>query len=449
MVGSEEPWNFTQVGPGTPAKVWRRHTDWGQGEALSLEGISRLVVVAAHPDDETLGAGGLIASAVRLGRTVDIVCVTDGEHSHPNSPTHTPEELGRIRAEEARNAADVLGADRVLRLELEDGAVDSAQESLTTQLVEAVGDGRGTVIVAPWRRDGHPDHEVVGHAAAAAARRTGADLWEYPVWFWHWASPDEAPWPSLHPFVLDEETLGVKQRAIQAHASQVTPLSALEGDETLLTEEMLAHFEDGPEHYLRTPSAECPDDSLDRLHEEEADPWGAESRWYEQRKRDLVLAMLPRPDFDRALEIGCSTGALAEALASRSKHVLAVDRSSAALAAARRRFEDREHVAVARWIRCASSPACRCSNARAWTRTWKSVRTRCWWAWAGNAWRTSPPRCGCRRCGGTRTSGPRCSTAWPACTSAAWTSTGTASTPRIGALASPCPPTLSAAASTG
>ena len=165
---------------------------------------------------------------------------------------------------EARHAAEVLGADRVLRLELEDGAVDSAQESLTTQLVEAVGDGRGTVIVAPWRRDGHPDHEAAGHAAAAAARRTGADLWEYPVWFWHWGSPDEAPWPSLHPWVLDEELLGIKGRAIRAHASQVAPLSALEGDETLLTEEMLAHFEDGPEHYLRTPSAECPDDSLDR-----------------------------------------------------------------------------------------------------------------------------------------------------------------------------------------
>ena len=104
----------------------------------------------------------------------------------------------------------------------------------------------------------------------------------------------------------------LKSDAIRAHASQVAPLSDLEGDETLLPEELLAHFEDGPEHYLRTSSADCPTSSLDRLHEEEADPWGAESRWYEQRKRDLVLAMLPRPDFDRTLEIGCSTGALAE-----------------------------------------------------------------------------------------------------------------------------------------
>ena len=258
MVGRDEPMNFTQVGPGTPAMVWRRHADWGRGEALSLDGIDRLVVLAAHPDDETLGAGGLIAYAARLGRTVDIVCATDGEGSHPYSPTHTPEELARIRGEEARLAAEVLGADRVQRLELTDGDVESSQELLTQHLVETVGDGRGTVIVAPWRRDGHPDHEAAGHAAAAAARRTGADLWEYPVWFWHWGAPDQAPWLSLHPFELDEEALGAKRRAIRAHASQVAPLSTLEGDETLLTEEMLAHFEDGPEHYLRTPSARVP-----------------------------------------------------------------------------------------------------------------------------------------------------------------------------------------------
>jgi SAM-dependent methyltransferase len=84
------------------------------------------------------------------------------------------------------------------------------------------------------------------------------------------------------------------------------------------------------------------------LHAEHADPWGVESRWYEQRKRDLVLAMLPRARFERTLEVGCSTGALAEALASRSGHVLAIDSSAAAVAAATRRFRDDDRVAVER-----------------------------------------------------------------------------------------------------
>jgi precorrin-6B methylase 2 len=109
---------------------------------------------------------------------------------------------------------------------------------------------------------------------------------------------------------------------------------------------MLAHFSGGHEHFLRTASADCVDDSLDRLHEEESDPWGTESRWYERRKRDLVLAMLPAPAFRMALEVGCSTGALAESLAGRAGRVVAVDSSVAALAAARRRFEQHDKVSV-------------------------------------------------------------------------------------------------------
>lgn len=347
MVSADESRNFTHVGPGTPAMVWRRHEEWGTGEPMSLDGVRRLVVVAAHPDDESLGTGGLIATATGRGLPVDIVCATDGEGSHPDSPTRTPEDLAIIRAEEGRRAARALGVDRVHRLELPDGGVSDHSEHLTRRLVEVVGGGRGTVIVSPWRRDGHPDHEAAGRAAAAAARRTRADLWEYPVWFWHWGDPGEAPWSLLHPFVVDEQAAQAKRTAIRTHVSQVTPLSPLDGDETLLPPELLAHFQDGPEHFVRTDSADCPDESLDRLHAEESDPWGAESRWYEQRKRDLVLAMLPRPDFERTLEVGCSTGALAEALATRSKHLLAVDRSTAALAAARARFAEDDRVTVA------------------------------------------------------------------------------------------------------
>ena len=256
MVGTDNKDNFTDVGPGTRAAAWRRHPGWATGPALTLAGVTRLVVVAAHPDDESLGAGGLIATASRQGLAVDIVCATDGEGSHPHSATRTPEQLAAIRAEEGRRAAEALGVPQVERLELSDGRVAADQDRLTERLVEVVGDAPGMVIVAPWRGDGHPDHEAAGRAAAAAARRTRAELWEFPVWFWHWGAPGKAPWKLLQPFQLDEHALRAKHHAIRAHASQIAPLSDLEGDETLLPAEFLAHFEDGPEHYLRTATAD-------------------------------------------------------------------------------------------------------------------------------------------------------------------------------------------------
>ena len=226
MVGTDEKDNFTDVGPGTPADAWRRRPEWETGPALTLGGVSRLVV-AAHPDDESLGAGGLIATATRLGLAVDIVCATDGEGSHPDSPTRTPGELAVIRAEEGRRAAAALGVAHVRRLELSDGRVSEDQDNLDKRLVEVVGDGVGTVIVAPWRQDGHP--EAAGRAAAATARRAGADLWEFPVWFWHWGDPVEAPWTLLHVFEFDEHAARAKDNAIRAHASQIAPLSERAG----------------------------------------------------------------------------------------------------------------------------------------------------------------------------------------------------------------------------
>jgi predicted TPR repeat methyltransferase len=64
------------------------------------------------------------------------------------------------------------------------------------------------------------------------------------------------------------------------------------------------------------------------------DPFGYASRWYEQRKRDLLLAMLPRPRLGRAWEIGCSTGALSRQLAARCEQVLGTDVSARAIAQA-------------------------------------------------------------------------------------------------------------------
>jgi LmbE family N-acetylglucosaminyl deacetylase/SAM-dependent methyltransferase len=339
---------FTAHGPGTPASVWRRHLDPGAGALLTLDGVRRVIVVGAHPDDESLGAGGLVAGARAAGLPVVLVCATDGGGSHPDSPTHDPATLAVRRAAEWEAAARELGVDASARrrLGLPDGGLEGCVEQLTQALVEAIGDGRGTVLAAPWRKDGHPDHAAVGRAAAAAARRTDAQLWEYPVWFWHWATPDDPRVSRLR--ALPMSTHGdAKHRAIYSHHSQVAPLSRLEGDEALLPADVLAHFAGPYEWYVVTAGADCPDDALDELHRVSQDPWGTDSRWYERRKRDLLLAVLPDLRFRHALEIGCSTGALSAALLERADRVLGVDRSPAALAIARRRLAHRDGVTLA------------------------------------------------------------------------------------------------------
>ena len=124
MTGADEA-PFTHDGPGTPAQAWREHPGWGAGEPVTLHGVDRVVVLAAHPDDESLGAGGLLAAASRAGLPVELVCVTDGEGSHPHSPTTPPEDLAARRRDEVLAAAALLGipAERVHHLGIPDGGV--------------------------------------------------------------------------------------------------------------------------------------------------------------------------------------------------------------------------------------------------------------------------------------------------------------------------------------
>ncbi|MGZ6745448.1 MAG: PIG-L family deacetylase [Nocardioides sp.] len=332
---------FTHDTPGTPAQEWQAHPSWGSVTPLELlngsSPCTRLVVVAAHPDDESLGAGGLIATAHDRGVAPYLVLLSAGEASHPRSPTTTPQELAVRRLEEAKHALEVLapGAPLVF-LGVPDGGLEAVEEQITAGLVELVGDGSTTLLVAPWRHDGHPDHEAAGRAAAAAARRTGARLVEYPIWMWHARATSEAPWRDMCRFDLDEGAAGRKWLAIRRHTSQVEPLSDQPHDEVLLPPSVLAHFAGRVEHFVSEP---VHDRALDAIQRDGADPWGVERRWYERRKRVLTTAVLPRERFARGLEVGCSRGALAQELAARCDELVAVDSSPSAVVTARARLE--------------------------------------------------------------------------------------------------------------
>jgi LmbE family N-acetylglucosaminyl deacetylase len=97
---------------------------------------------------------------------------------------------------------------------------------LAAQLADLLAAGpKGAWCAATWRGDGHPDHESVGRAAAAATERTGATLLEYPIWMWHWARPDDdaVPWQRMSRVRLDRAATARKQRAATVFRTQLTP----------------------------------------------------------------------------------------------------------------------------------------------------------------------------------------------------------------------------------
>lgn len=346
---------FTHLEEGTPESVWeaawQRHSEGVPGQTWVvvsadslLEGVTHLVVVAAHPDDESLGAAGLLLAG-RRGIRVTALILTAGEASHPRSPTHHPADLAQRRTAEASAAVAELAPHAVTTmLGLPDGTLHDEQAAVTTHLVDLIGlDGTTTLVVAPWRRDGHPDHEAAGRAAAAAAQRTDSALLEYPVWLWHWGSAHDVPWAETLRVRLDGAARARKRRAVMAHASQVAPLSEAEGDEAVIGPAMLTRASRDYEVYFRCPPG---DDALDQLHRDSDDPWQVDHSWYEARKRAVTLACLPHQRYGRVLEVGCSVGRLAEDLADRADRLLAMDASPAAVSAATQRLEGRPHVEV-------------------------------------------------------------------------------------------------------
>lgn len=85
-------------------------------------------------------------------------------------------------------------------------------------------------------------------------------------------------------------------------------------------------------------SARLPDDYFDRMYAEAEDPWSLGTRWYEERKYAITLAMLPYKRYRHAVEPGCSVGVLTERLLQRCDRVTAIDVSVAALDATHRRL---------------------------------------------------------------------------------------------------------------
>jgi LmbE family N-acetylglucosaminyl deacetylase len=172
---------FSHADQGTAEAAWA-----GSGLAVAPElplgpaelAAMRFVVLAAHPDDETLGAGGLMARLAALGAEVDVLLCTAGEGSHPDSPTTSPDELAQARLAEFAAALAALGLrDRWRFLGLPDRSLGSQADAVAVAVRDAAARLPGRpdrlVLVAPYRSDGHADHDALGAVVAEIARQEG------------------------------------------------------------------------------------------------------------------------------------------------------------------------------------------------------------------------------------------------------------------------------------
>ena len=195
-------------------------------------GGATALVLAPHPDDESLGCGGLIAEACASGRPPAVVVLTDGAMSHPSSRSHPPSRLRALRRAEARAAVAVLGlrSERLHFLNLPDGRAPHegpGVEAAADRVADLARAYKAGTIVTTWEHDPHADHVSAQTIARAAARLVGARVVSFPVWGWALPRRTLLPVASVAGVRLDiARHLPAKRRAIAAHESQHSGLIA-------------------------------------------------------------------------------------------------------------------------------------------------------------------------------------------------------------------------------
>jgi LmbE family N-acetylglucosaminyl deacetylase len=194
-----------------------------------LEG-QPFIVIAPHPDDESLACGGMLAEACRQGLRGKIVFVSDGVGSHPNSKAYPPGRLRSLREEEGKRAGAELGLkpEDMLFLRLPDGFVPFEGEE-AERAIGAIADcareiGARSLFVS-WRYDPHCDHEASYQIARAVQRRVRElRLFEYVVWGQTLPPSTEVDPIGGFRIQVDQQALEKKRCAIAAHRSQTTDL---------------------------------------------------------------------------------------------------------------------------------------------------------------------------------------------------------------------------------
>jgi LmbE family N-acetylglucosaminyl deacetylase len=225
-----------------------------------LTGGRPFVVLSPHPDDETLGTGGLIAAARTASQEVDVIVVTDGSGSHPRSKQYPSKRLVDLRCSEVHRAGLALGLkpDRMVFLGLPDtmAPISGPQfDAAVEETLNVIRRSEAGALFVTWERDPHCDHEASAELARVVRRMSpGLKLWAYPIWGWHIEASAEIRQPPLMASRIDISPYrDRKLEAIAAHASQMTDLISDDPEGFRFDKNSLAPFLGQYEYFIEVP----------------------------------------------------------------------------------------------------------------------------------------------------------------------------------------------------
>lgn len=229
--------------------AWRRAVRARAIDITAETARRSCLVLAPHPDDETLGCGATIARKLAGGAEVRVVIATDGRYSH-RSDQISPDQLAELRAAETAEACARLGLppSALVLLGHEELTLEITPDLLVGEILEQLNDARPDEILVTSRWDWHPDHRALARVARAAAYRADAPctVAEYPIWLWAdgpWKASRasaaalrrgwRSPWLVRPELVSTDGFLETKRHALDAYRTQLSNLTGEPGWATL------------------------------------------------------------------------------------------------------------------------------------------------------------------------------------------------------------------------